>query len=62
MHPVFSADRLRKHPDNPIPGQKAPETPPEDVNGYPEWEVQEILTSRLHRGELQTRLGIRQQT
>ena len=53
MSNVFHADRLRKDPHNPLPGQEQPPEDPVEVNGFPEWEVDKILASRIHRGKLQ---------
>ena len=55
MHDVFHADRLRKASTHPLPGQTEPEEPAIEINGHPEWPVQEILDSRLFRGRLQYR-------
>ena len=55
MHDVFHADRLRKASTHPLPGQIEPEEPAIEINGHPEWPVQEILDSRLFRGRLQYR-------
>ena len=52
MHDVFHADRLRKASE-PLPGQVEPEEPPIEINGHPEWPVQEILDSRLFHSRLQ---------
>jgi hypothetical protein len=54
MYNVFHADRLRKASEA-LPGQVEPEQPPVDVNGHPEWPVQEILDSRIYRKRLQYR-------
>jgi transposase InsO family protein len=53
MGNVFHADRLRKDPNNPLPGQIQDAEPPITINNKPEWTVDQILTSRLHRGTLQ---------
>jgi hypothetical protein len=50
--PVFHADRLRKDPGNPLPGQVNPEPGAEEVNGELEWEVEKILSSRVLYGKL----------
>jgi hypothetical protein len=54
--PVFHADRLRKDPGNPLPGQTNPEPDAKEVNGELEWEVEEILSSRLLYGKLHYRV------
>ncbi|KAF2187655.1 hypothetical protein K469DRAFT_704585 [Zopfia rhizophila CBS 207.26] len=53
MLDVFHADHLQKASTRPLPGQIKPEEPPIEVNGHPEWLVQEILNSRLFHGRLQ---------
>ncbi len=51
---VFTPDRLRKYPNNPLPGQEAENPPGEDIGGEEEeWEVERILASRTHYGILQ---------
>jgi len=50
---IFPPDRLRKYPNNPLPGQEAENPPGEDVAGEEEWEVEKILASRTHYGTLQ---------
>ena len=53
MHDVFHADRLRKAATETLPGQIEPEEEPIEVDGSPEWSVEEILDSRIYRGRLQ---------
>lgn len=50
---VYHADRLRKDPRNPLPGQDLPRPSGEVVDNEPEWEVDTILASRLYHGKLQ---------
>ena len=47
IHDVLHADRLRKAPMNPLEGQDQEPQPPIEVDGQQEWEVQEILASRV---------------
>lgn len=49
---LFSADRLRFHDNNPLPGQAAENPGPEQVDEEEEWEVQQVTASRLFRGKL----------
>ena len=53
MDNVISADRLRKAAMDPLPGQNEDPEEPVEINGEPEWEVEEILASRVHRKKLQ---------
>jgi hypothetical protein len=52
VHPVFHANKLRKHPDNPLRGQLDPEPKPLNVYGDDEYKVEEILSTRLVYGLL----------
>lgn len=71
---TFHADRLRRYPDNPLPGQAA-ENPDGEVlheGGEKEWTVEKMLASRVSHKRLQsqvkwygsitTTLGTRQAT
>jgi transposase InsO family protein len=57
IHPVFHAEKLRKDPGNPLPGQANPEPPPLELqDGETEYEVQEVLAVKLLRGKLKYRV------
>jgi Chromo (CHRromatin Organisation MOdifier) domain len=56
VHPVFHAEKLRKAPENPLPGQTNPETEPVQVEEYEEYEVQQVLAVKLVRGKLKYRV------
>lgn len=45
---VFPADRLRKYPNNPLPGQEAENPSPDLLDGEEEWELERVLTARLY--------------
>jgi transposase InsO family protein len=49
----FNAERLRKYPDNPLPGQEAENPAGELVDGEEEWEVEKVTASRLYYHKLQ---------
>jgi len=51
MSDIFHANRLRKA-SLLLPGQVEPEQPPIKINGQPEWEIKQILDSRIHRSRL----------
>jgi hypothetical protein len=45
VHPIFHANKLRKHPDNPLQGQLAPKPKPLNVYSDDEYKVKEILSA-----------------
>ena len=51
-HPVFHASLLEPHRENPWVGRVQEPPPPDEVEGELEYEVQEILDSKLARGKL----------
>ena len=55
IHPVFHTSLLRLHANDPLPNQLVAAPPPVVVGGEEEWEVEEILNSRLIRGQLHYR-------
>ena len=46
VHPVFPVVLLFKDPDDALPGQVNEPPPPVNIEGEPEYEVEEILASR----------------
>lgn len=53
IHPVFHVSKLEPCTTDPLPGRIPPPAPPVIVEGEEEWEVDEILDSRLRYGRLQ---------
>ena len=54
LHPVFNIVKLLRAPEDPIPSWKArPPPPPEMVDGEEHYIVEQVLDSRLMRGQLQ---------
>ncbi len=57
VHPVFSPDKLRLATRmKPLPGQVVDPSPPVIINGDQEWEVRQILDSRLRWKKLYYRV------
>jgi hypothetical protein len=57
IHLVFSPDKLRKAGTDPLPGQIQEPQPLIVIDSEEEWEVQEVLASRLTRGKLYYRIS-----
>ncbi|MBW1225722.1 chromo domain-containing protein, partial [Escherichia coli] len=53
VHPVFHVSKLSPYAPSSIPGRHPPEPPPIKVGTDEEYEVAEIVDSRLFRGHLQ---------
>jgi hypothetical protein len=49
VHPVFHVSQLEPATPNTIPNCIQPPLPPVEVNGEPEYEISEILDSKLDR-------------
>lgn len=47
IHPVFHVSQLKPTTPNLIPGQTQPLLPPVEVDGEPEYEISEILDSKI---------------
>jgi hypothetical protein len=56
VHPVFHASKLRKDPDDPLPGQQNEEPLPIEVEDNQEWEVDKILGVRVVRKQLRYKI------
>lgn len=56
VHPVFSLDKLQKASNYPLPGHRNDPPLPIQMNGDDEWEVEEILASKLDRKTLKYRV------
>lgn len=56
VHNVFPSDRLRKASEDPLPGQVEEPPPPIHVTGDAEYEVEEILASKILRRRLYYRV------
>jgi hypothetical protein len=52
IHNVFAPNLLCKDTQDPLPGQEAPKPVSTPINGVEEWEVEEILASKLSRSKL----------
>ena len=54
IHPVFHVSFLEPYKDSTIPGRlQAPPPPPIEVDSAEEFEVSQILDSRINRGKLE---------
>jgi hypothetical protein len=57
IHPVFHSSLLEPVSEKtPIPGQINPEPPPIEIDGQDEWEVEEIIDSKLIRNKVHYRV------
>jgi hypothetical protein len=57
IHDVFAPNVLCKDPQDPLPGQEAPKPVGTPIQGVEEWEVDEILASKLFRSTLKYRVS-----
>lgn len=56
VHDVFPAAKLRRDPNDPLPGQIQTKSPPINITGDDEWEVEEVLACRKQRNNLSYRV------
>jgi hypothetical protein len=56
IHPVFHVSQLEPATPNTIPNHIQPPPPPVEVNGEPEYEISEILDSKLDHRRRQCQL------
>ena len=47
VHPVFHVSQLELTSENPFPSQQQPPPPPVEIDGEPEYEISEILDSKI---------------
>jgi transposase InsO family protein len=52
VHPTFHVSLLEPYHENTLPGRVIPPPPPIEVDNHPEYEVAEILDSKLIRGHV----------
>jgi len=52
VHPVFHVSLLEPYTANPFEGRVQEAPPPVEVEGEQEWEVREVLDSKIVRGRL----------
>ena len=52
IHPIFHVSLLEPHVENKFPGRVVAPPPPDHVDSYPEFEVAQILDSRIRRGQI----------
>jgi hypothetical protein len=57
IHPVFHPEKLRKAPDDPLPGQVIQPPPPVVIVEEPEYEVQDIIACKLKWKQLHYRVS-----
>ena len=55
IHNTFHISLLEPYEDNKFPSQIQKPPPPIEIEGEPEYELEEIIHSRLHRNKLQFR-------
>ena len=53
IHPVFHVNLLEPYKEDKIQDRQAKEIPPIVVDNQHEWEVEQIIDSRIHRNQLQ---------
>ena len=52
VHPIFHVSLLEPYTVNPFAGRVQEAPPPVEVEGEQEWEVKEVLDSKIVRGKL----------
>ena len=57
IHNVFPPNKLRKDPENPLPGQINELPPPVNITGEEEWELESVQGSRVRGKKLKYRLS-----
>jgi hypothetical protein len=57
IHDVFAPDVLIKAPEDPLPGQDPPKPSGTAIQGVEEWEVDEVLASKLVKSNLKYKVS-----